>query len=236
MIRVIIESVVEGVIKRFTASGRADEMFENREYFQHYGFTSRPLAGAEAILIKDGNHIVMIASDDRRYRLAIEDGEVAIYTDEGDYILFKRGKEIFIKSGNKLKADIENDVEVNTKRIKATATESVEVNTAQLKATATGFAEVNSPIVNLKSDAITMTAYTPGVTPLAKLVGNVQVESATEINLAGLRATLQRLVDERFRALFNAHVHSGCGGSVNSGTPTQTLEFAAHCTDITRAK
>lgn len=188
MIRAIIQSVYEGVIKRFTASGRADEVFTSREYFQHYGFTSRPIAGAEAILIKDGNHIVMIASDDRRYRLAIEDGEVAIYTDEGDHILFKRGKEIYIKSGNKLKADIENDVEVNTKNA---------VVNASVKAT------VVSPEINL-GDAT--------------------------------RANLKRMIDERFRALFNGHVHSGCGGSVNSGTPTQTLELAAHCTDITRAK
>ncbi len=54
MIRGIIQSVFEGVIKRFTASGRADETITDREYFQHYGFTSRPLAGAEAIIIREG--------------------------------------------------------------------------------------------------------------------------------------------------------------------------------------
>ncbi|KAF0145125.1 MAG: mu-like prophage Flumu protein gp45 [Nitrospirae bacterium] len=236
MIRAIIQSVFEGVIKRLTASGRSDEIIENREYFQHYGFTSRPLSGAEAILIQDGNHIVMLASDDRRYRLAIEDGEVALYTDEGDHILFKRGKEIYIKSGNKLKADIENDVEINTKRIKAIATESADINTALLTAHATTSATLKSPIVNLQSDAITMTAYTAGVMPLARLVGNMQIEGSTEINLADMRANLRRLIDERFRVLFNAHVHSGCGGSVNSGPPTQTLEFADHATDIMRAK
>ncbi len=52
MIRGIIKSVAEGVIKRFTASGRPDETITNREYFQHYGFSSVPLAGAEAILIR----------------------------------------------------------------------------------------------------------------------------------------------------------------------------------------
>jgi len=69
LIRGIIQSVVEGVIKRFTAAGRPDETIANREYFQHYGYTSRPLPGAEAIIIQEDNHIIMIASDDRRYRI-----------------------------------------------------------------------------------------------------------------------------------------------------------------------
>lgn len=92
MVRGIISSVVEGTIKRFSAKGRDGESFSNREIFQHYGFTSSPLSGAEAIILREGNHIIMIASDDRRYRLAIEEGEVAIYTHEGDHIHFKAGR------------------------------------------------------------------------------------------------------------------------------------------------
>lgn len=180
MIRAIIQSVYEGVIKRFSASGRSDEIFTNREYFQHYGFTSRPLNGAEAIIIKEGNHIIMIASDDRRYRIAIENGEVCLYTDEGDFIHFKRGKEIYIKSGNKLKADIENDVEINTKRINVTATESADINTALLTAHATESAMLKSPVVTLKANAITMETYS-GQTPLATLKGNMRLEGNIEI-------------------------------------------------------
>lgn len=104
MIRGIIQAVYEGAIKRFTASGRSDETITNREYFQHYGFTSRPLAGAEAVIINEGNHFLMIASDDRRYRIALENGEVALYTDEGDRIHLKRDKTIEIVSGNKIVA------------------------------------------------------------------------------------------------------------------------------------
>ena len=81
MIRAIIKSVVEGVIKRFSATGIPGQSFDDREYLQHYGYTSRPLEGAEAILVREGNHIVMIASDDRRYRIALEAGEVALYDD-----------------------------------------------------------------------------------------------------------------------------------------------------------
>jgi len=92
MIRGIITSVLEGMIKRFSASGRTGETFTNREYFQHYGFTSRPLSGAEAIIIQEGNHLIMVASDDRRYRIAIEEGEVALYSSEGDHVHLKQGR------------------------------------------------------------------------------------------------------------------------------------------------
>ena len=78
MIRGIVISVLEGVIKRFSASGRPDETISDREYFQHYGYTSHPKAGAEIIIIREGGHFVAVASDDRRYRIALEEGEVAL--------------------------------------------------------------------------------------------------------------------------------------------------------------
>lgn len=81
MVRGMIKSVVEGVIKRFSATGMIGQDIDDREYLQHYGYTSRPLEGAEAVIIRDGNHIVMIASDDRRYRIKLEAGEVALYDD-----------------------------------------------------------------------------------------------------------------------------------------------------------
>ena len=193
MIRAIIQSVIEGAIKRFTASGRSDETITNREYMQHYGFTSRPLAGAEAVVIKEGNHIVMIASDDRRYRIGIEDGEGCLYTDEGDHIRLKRGKEIYIKSGNKLTADIANDVVISTSRIDAHATES---------------AILRSPVVTLKADSITMETYS-GQTPLATLKGNMRLEGNIEIignvNVTGQIDASGTIIDGGGNT--NHHVH-----------------------------
>ncbi|MCX5785661.1 MAG: phage baseplate assembly protein [Elusimicrobia bacterium] len=102
MIRALIVSVAEGVIKRFSGSS-AHGALESRELFQHYGFTSRAKAGAEAIVLRDGNIFISIAEDDRRYRLAIAEGEVALYSDEGDSVHFKRGREIEITAGTKVK-------------------------------------------------------------------------------------------------------------------------------------
>lgn len=159
MIRSIITSVAEGVIKRFSGTGRPNETFTNREYFQHYGYTSRPLPDAEGIVLKKGNNIIMIASDDRRYRIALENGEVAIYTDEGDFIHLKRNKILHIKTGNKLLVDATSDVEVNTTRAKVNASES---------------AELASPVITLKADVINMQTHGGG-TPTATLTGNLNI-------------------------------------------------------------
>jgi len=67
------------------------------ELFQHYGFSSAPLAGAEYLVIPVGGksgHAVVVASEDGRYRLKLQDGEVSLYTDEGDYVHMKRGRVI----------------------------------------------------------------------------------------------------------------------------------------------
>lgn len=78
----------------------ADEALDGAEHWQPYGFTYKPHAGAEALVLAVGGHrahSVVIACADRRYRLtALEDGEVAIYTDEQDKIHLKRGNVIDI--------------------------------------------------------------------------------------------------------------------------------------------
>ncbi len=71
------------------------------ELMQHYGFVSGPLAGAEYIVLPVGGntkHSVVVASGDGRYRLKVADGEVALYTDEGDCIHLKRGRLIEVKT------------------------------------------------------------------------------------------------------------------------------------------
>jgi phage baseplate assembly protein V len=99
LIRSVLSSVVEGAIKRFSGSGRVNETITDREYMQHYGFTSAPLAGAEGIIVNEGNHIILIATDDRRYRLAVVGGEVALYSDEGDCVHLMRNRNIVVIGG-----------------------------------------------------------------------------------------------------------------------------------------
>ncbi len=61
------------------------------ERVQEYGFTSVPLPGAEAVTLAVGGrraHTVVIATDDRRYRLKeLAPGEVALYDDQGQKVV-----------------------------------------------------------------------------------------------------------------------------------------------------
>ncbi len=87
----------------------ADETREGLERFQNYGFTGVPLAGAEAVVVFAGgrrDHGLVIAVDDRRYRLRnLESGEVAVYTDQGDSIVIRRGGTIEVTASTKVILD-----------------------------------------------------------------------------------------------------------------------------------
>lgn len=80
----------------------AGEIKDGAEHFEAYGFTSNPQAGAEvltAFLGGDRSHAVVLVASDRRYRIKeLKAGEVAIYTDEGDRVHFKRGRIIDIET------------------------------------------------------------------------------------------------------------------------------------------
>lgn len=80
----------------------ADEVKDGLEHFEAYGFTSNPLAGAEVLTFfmgGDRSHGVVLVASDRRYRIQeLKPGEVAIYTDEGDKVHFKRGRVIDIET------------------------------------------------------------------------------------------------------------------------------------------
>jgi phage gp45-like len=105
--RVIISAIREGRIKRVDLTGiktdNGNEEFLDRESFQHYGFTSTPVDDqAEGVMIGIGNVFYLIGEDDRRYRIVIAKGEVALYTDEGDKIHLKRGNIIEIVGQSKV--------------------------------------------------------------------------------------------------------------------------------------
>ncbi|CNJ15783.1 phage baseplate assembly protein V [Yersinia aldovae] len=95
----------------------ADELKDNIEHLEPYGFTSAAHIGAEAFAAfpdGDRSHGVVLVVSDRRYRIkGLESGEVAIYTDEGDSITLKRG----------------NKIEVNTKQFIVNAEEKAVFNT-----------------------------------------------------------------------------------------------------------
>jgi phage baseplate assembly protein V len=108
--RAVVKLVNDGVkLQLVQLSLLEDETRDECERFQEYGFTSVPLEGAEAVVAFVGgrrDHPLVVAVDDRRYRMkGLQNGEVAIYTDEGDHIVIRRGGSIEIKAATEVIVD-----------------------------------------------------------------------------------------------------------------------------------
>jgi len=84
----------------------ADEAQDGVERWQNYGFTSHPLAGAEALVGCVGglrSHAVAIVVQDRRFRLVnLQPGEAALYDDLGNVVHLKR-EEVLIEGVAKVR-------------------------------------------------------------------------------------------------------------------------------------
>lgn len=87
-------------IQSAQVSGLADEVIQDVEHIQQFGFTSHPPAGTEAIILPLGgasSHAIVIGTEHSSYRIqALDSGEVAIYNQSGASITLKNGKIIEI--------------------------------------------------------------------------------------------------------------------------------------------
>lgn len=141
------------------------EVRDGIERFQNYGWTSKPHPGAEGVFLFVGgnrDHGLCIAVDDRRYRLTgLADGEVAIYTDEGDKIHLKRGRV----------------AEVETETLRINAGTKVEINTPVYE-------------LNAGTSATVTTALHAIDAPLSTFSGDVQADGDILDNASGVGSTM----------------------------------------------
>lgn len=100
-----------------------DDVKDGIERVQNYGFTSKPLNGAEAVaLFLQGNRDngLCIAIDDSRYRMNnLPDGGVAMYDHDGNYVKMTKDNGIEIEAPNKkvtIKAS--GDIEIGNANLK----------------------------------------------------------------------------------------------------------------------
>lgn len=65
-----------------------NELRDGVEHMQNYGFTSHPTGGDVAVAFIGGNREqgIVLVVDDRRYRIPLQAGEVAIYDDQGNKV------------------------------------------------------------------------------------------------------------------------------------------------------
>ena len=114
-------------VQLFQGEGLAGEQLQDNELMQHYGFTSRPPPGFMYVCLPIGGktaHGIAVATEHASYRMkGLKSGEMAIYTDEGDSIVMKRG----------------HLIEVTTQTLRINATTLVEINTPKV--------QMNAPLV-----------------------------------------------------------------------------------------
>ncbi|CDF98869.1 Putative Phage baseplate assembly protein V [Avibacterium paragallinarum JF4211] len=91
-------------IQKTQVSGLADETLQDVELMQHFGFTSVPPAGTQAVIIPIGgqtSHGIVIATENGAFRVKnLQDGEVAIYDQSGSTIMLKNGRLIEVDCDN----------------------------------------------------------------------------------------------------------------------------------------
>jgi phage baseplate assembly protein V len=110
------------------------------ERMQNYGFSGHAPGQSEVTVVFIGggrDHGVIIATDDRDSRFTgLAEGEVAIYTDEGDSIVLKR----------------DNTIELTTKTLTIKAEEAVTIETKQATVTASEKITLDAPDILLKGN------------------------------------------------------------------------------------
>lgn len=96
-------------VQRATVDGLAGEAIPGVEIWQHFGFTSTPPAGTQAIVLPLGGRTsasVIVATEAAAVRLVLNQaGEVAIYNQDGDYVWLKRNGHIKVKSALEVTID-----------------------------------------------------------------------------------------------------------------------------------
>jgi len=115
--RAVIASIDDGTgLQRLQLKALADEVMDLRERFQEYGFSSHPHKGAEAVLVSLGGNrtnTVVIAVDDRRYRLKLEnEGDVAMYSSGENYLIMRANGDIDCRAPGDARIAIEGDADV----------------------------------------------------------------------------------------------------------------------------
>lgn len=144
--RAVINLVQEATkVRTLQLDLQADEVADDVEQFQEYGFTSRPFPDCEAIVICPGgtrSHMVVIATEDRRYRLTtLEEGEVAIYDDQGQVVHLKRGGIV---------VQTDKPVTVNAEKLLVTASAEISIEAGgTLSIESAGDATIKAPNILL---------------------------------------------------------------------------------------
>lgn len=97
-----------GSVRLLQAKVPGGSALSDLEHLEPFGFTSHPKPDAEALVLSfdgNGSHSVALMVSDRRYRLTIAEGEVALYNANGDNLHFKADGTAVVKAATKVQID-----------------------------------------------------------------------------------------------------------------------------------
>lgn len=226
--------VGRAVIKTVSDSGdlqllqlllNSDEIRSGLARIQEYGFTSVPMAGAEAaVLFLNGNrdHGIVIGVEDRRYRLkGLSAGEVALYDDQGQIVKLKRaGIEISTPMDVTVIAGGDVDVSADGDANIAAANVNVDADTATVTAptqtlVASAGIVATTPLLAVSGLISCSGIAAGGATPVAgkaKITGDIEASGEVQDGQGTM---------DGIRTKYNTHTHGAVtGGVVTTPTPT----------------
>ena len=222
--RKILLSVAHGLIEATKDGG--DLQFIQATYLEgetkndvrkmhHFGFSSHAPVGSECIAVSvAGNReaSVVIATENREFRFkALKDGEVAVYSKDGDFIHFKQDNEIEIKTKT-LIVNADDEVTVNTK--KANVNASTEANITSPTTTIDGDLVVTGEVTAEKSVTVT-----EDVTATGDVTGD-NVNGVTAVGAPAIAAATSLIVATTELNDYQNHTHdyNDSGASSNPQT------------------
>jgi phage baseplate assembly protein V len=184
------------------------ELIDKAERVQQYGFSSHPQNDAECYVLfcgADHAHPLVFCVDDRRYRFkATKQGEVVIYTDEGDSIHLGRENTITVTTKHFV-VKAEEDITLQTKVFKLEAETSASTSTDKFTVQAVTSIESEAPQTTIQTDALTMSG-TGGGEAAGTLQGSLKASNDVQANDGAVS--------------LRGHVHSGIQpGDSNTATP-----------------
>jgi phage baseplate assembly protein V len=123
--RIVISGVnSQGGVQAISGTGLAGEPLRDLEHFQQFGFTSAPPEGAMGVAVPMGgktSHSIVVATEHMSLRLvALNPGEVAIYSSQGAKVVIKQGRIVEVDC---------DDYIVNCKRYTVNSDEKADFNT-----------------------------------------------------------------------------------------------------------
>lgn len=190
----------------------ADEVRDDLEHVEPYGFTSEPHPEAEAFTLffdGDRSHGIVFTIADRRYRLKpLRTGEVAIFDDLGQKVhLTRDGLEVYTPGW--LHATVDKDAEIT---VGGSVTESVG---GDVYATVAGNVTVKASAVTIDSASLHVTGATT-IDKSLTVLGGLAVSGGSGASVTGSLTTTGDVTAGDISLMSHVHTEQGDGADTSA--------------------